>query len=267
MTWWVVGLRTLVFGLWLFITVVPYALFLMLASIFLKGTPLYRLAVGWNRLTVWGAKVICGVNYRVQGWEHVDQAHAQGLRLIVCPKHQSAWETFFLSTAMPRTLSYVFKSELLRVPFFGWALGRLDMVHIDRSRRTEATRRVSRQGRQLLDQGNWIIMFPEGTRGPEGGQLPYNPGAARLAVDTQAPILPIAVTSARCWPRVGWLIRPGLIEVSVGAPIAVLGRKPKEVMAEVQGWIETEMRRLDPQAYVNEPPALVLAEQPGGEGA
>jgi hypothetical protein len=47
MTWWVVGLRTLVFGLWLLITVVPYALFLMLASIFLKGTALYRLALGW----------------------------------------------------------------------------------------------------------------------------------------------------------------------------------------------------------------------------
>jgi 1-acyl-sn-glycerol-3-phosphate acyltransferase len=79
--------------------------------------------------------------------------------------------------------------------------------------------------------------------------LPYKLGAARLAVDTDAPILPIAVTSGRCWGKSGWLLHPGVIDVSVGPLVPVLGRDPKAVMADVEAWIEADMRRLDPTAY------------------
>jgi len=95
----------------------------------------------------------------VQGMENLPQGQA-----VLCPKHQSAWETLGLPMLMPRPLSFVFKRELLYVPFFGWALGRLDMVHIDRSKRSEAWGRVAEQGRRFMEQGNWVIMFPEGTR-------------------------------------------------------------------------------------------------------
>jgi 1-acyl-sn-glycerol-3-phosphate acyltransferase len=249
MRWLITALRSAAYWLWLAVTIVPVGTGLVLASIFLRGARLYWLAVGWNRLAIWGARHICGVTHRVQGWEHVEQAHAQGQRIVVCPKHQSAWETFFLSTVIPRPMAYVFKRELLYIPFFGWALGRLDMVHINRSRRSEAARLVAAQGRRLMDAGNWVILFPEGTRGPRGSQLPYKLGAARLAVDTEAPILPIAVTSGRCWGKSGWLLHPGVIDVSVGPLVPVLGRDPKAVMADVEAWIEADMRRLDPTAY------------------
>lgn len=249
MSVWVLALRSLAMGLWMTATVVPVALALVLLSLFIRGAQLYQVGRLWNRLTVWGARVFCGVHYRVQGWHHVEQAHRAGQRIIICPKHQSAWETFFLSAAMPRPLSYIFKRELLAIPFFGWALARLDMVHIDRSRRAQAARLVAEQGRRLMDSGNWIILFPEGTRGPRGGQLPYKLGAARLAVDTETPVLPVAVTSARCWPKSGWLIRPGVIDVSVGPLVSAARRSPQDVMADVEHWIETEMRRLDPEAY------------------
>ena len=58
--------------------------------------------------------------------------------VILVPKHQSAWETFALPTLMSHPLAYVFKRELLAIPFFGWAIGRLDMIHIDRSQRAQA---------------------------------------------------------------------------------------------------------------------------------
>jgi 1-acyl-sn-glycerol-3-phosphate acyltransferase len=150
---------------------------------------------------------------------------------------------------MPHPLCYVFKRELLWIPFFGWAMGRLDMIHIDRSKRAEAWAKVAEQGRQYMAQGSWVIMFPEGTRTPRGSQGTYKSGAARLAIATGTPIVPIAVTSARCWPRKSFVLRPGVIEVSIGQPIAVQGREPDELMREVQAWIETEMRRLDPEAY------------------
>ena len=127
------------------------------------------------------------------------------------------------------------------------------MIHIDRSRRTEAWAKVLAQGKRLMSQGNWVIMFPEGTRIPRGQAGDYKSGAARLAITTGTPIVPIAVTSARCWPRKSWLLRPGLIEVSIGRPIPVEGRRPDELTQEVQAWIEAEMRRLDPEAYADAP--------------
>jgi 1-acyl-sn-glycerol-3-phosphate acyltransferase len=123
------------------------------------------------------------------------------------------------------------------------------MIHIDRSKRNEAWNKVAAQGTALMAKGNWVIMFPEGTRSERGQQGQYKSGAARLAIVTGTPIVPIAVASARCWPRKSFLLRPGVIDISIGQPIAVQGRAPDELMLELQTWIEAEMRRIDPQAY------------------
>ena len=73
--------------------------------------------------------------------------------------------------------------------------------------------------------------------------------------------MPIAVSSAKCWPRKSFLLRPGTIDVSIGRPIDVQGRQPDELMSEVEQWIEAEMRRLDPEAYAG------AAAGPAGPGA
>jgi 1-acyl-sn-glycerol-3-phosphate acyltransferase len=171
--------------------------------------------------------------------------------IIICSKHQSTWETFALPTLMTHPLAYVFKKELLMIPFFGWAMGRLDMVHIDRSKRAEAWNKVAELGGELMGKGVWIIMFPEGTRTERGSQGIYKTGATRLAVATGASIIPIAVTSARCWPRKSFRMTPGIIDVSIGEPISSEDREPDELMKEVEGWIESEMRRLDADAYTS----------------
>lgn len=237
-------LRSIAYLAWQIVTVVPIALAVLVASIFVRGDPLYRMCVFWLRLVIAGARVICGIRTRVQGYEHVPEGP-----VILCPKHQSAWETLAFPTLMPHPLCYVFKRELLWVPFFGWAISRLDMIHIDRSKRNMAWAKVAEQGRKFMSQGHWIIMFPEGTRIPRGEQGVYKTGASRLAVATGTPILPIAVASARCWPKNSFVKYPGVIDVSIGPPIAAAGRAADEVMQDVERWIETEMRRIDPQAY------------------
>ncbi|HUG24743.1 lysophospholipid acyltransferase family protein [Piscinibacter sp.] len=242
------SIRSLLFVLWLSATVVPWAVLSLVASVFIRGTPLYWLTTYWLRFAIWGARVICGVRWRLIGLDNLAVADRAG-PMIVLPKHQSTWETFAFPQLMPHPLCYVFKRELLMIPFFGWAMSRLDMVHIDRSRRAEAWNRVAEQGRRFMAQGNWVIMFPEGTRAPRGGQGVYKAGGSRLAVDTGATVLPIAVTSARCWPRKSFVLRPGVIDVSIGKPIPSTGREPDELMREVESWIEGEMRRLDPEAY------------------
>jgi 1-acyl-sn-glycerol-3-phosphate acyltransferase len=243
------ALRSLLFIALMAVTVVPWAVAMLLLSIFWRGQKLYWPTIGWLRVAMWGARVICGVRPKVTGLEHLPTSAQARSAVLLAPKHQSTWETFFFPTLMPHPLAYVFKRELLRIPFFGWAMGRLDMVHIDRSRRTEAWARVAEQGRRLFAEGVWVIMFPEGTRTPRGSQGTYKNGAARLAIAAGVPIVPIAVASARCWPRKSFLLRPGVVQVSIGRPIDSTGREADDLMREVEAWIEAEMRRIDPEAY------------------
>ncbi|WP_313819332.1 lysophospholipid acyltransferase family protein, partial [Cupriavidus sp.] len=151
---------------------------------------------------------------------------------------------------MPKPLCFVFKRELLFVPFFGWALGMLKMVHINRKEGTRAFASAARQGRERLSEGAWIIMFPEGTRTRAGQENPrYKSGGARLAVETGAWVIPMAVNSGRVWPRNSFLKYPGLITISIGMPIPSANKTADVLNQEVEAWIEAEMRRIDPESY------------------
>jgi 1-acyl-sn-glycerol-3-phosphate acyltransferase len=244
-------LRSIVHAVWMLLTVVPYALAIVALAPFTQPIVLYRLAKGWLRQVMVGLWRICGVHWRVHGMDNLPQGQTSPAILLV--KHQSTLETFLMPVLMPHPLAYVFKRELLYIPFFGWAIGRLDMVHIDRSQRAQAFAKVVEQGKRLLAQGVWVIMFPEGTRIPRGRAGTYKSGGARLAVATGAPVIPIAVSSGRCWPRKAFIKRPGVVDVSIGKPIPSQGREADELMREVETWIEAEMRRLDPEAYVQAP--------------
>jgi 1-acyl-sn-glycerol-3-phosphate acyltransferase len=239
--------RSLLHVVFMAVTVVPWALVVLICAPFMNSTRIYWLCAGWLRLAVRSGELMLGIRNHVIGYENLPVGSLEPAVLLV--KHQSTWETFCMPTLMPHPLAYVFKKELLYVPFFGWAMSRMDMIHIDRSKRTEAFNKVVAQGQRLLDQGTWVIMFPEGTRIERGQQGQYKTGGTRLAIATGAPVIPVAVTSAKCWPRKALIKRPGTVEFSIGKPISSQDRQPEELMREVEAWIEAEMRRLDPTAY------------------
>lgn len=241
-------LRSLFYMLVLVITVIPYTLAVLLTRLFGGGPQgSYVPARAWLALAADVARPLLGIRRRVTGLEHLPTDPAQGVVLLV--KHQSAYETFMMPAILPRRVAYVFKKELLYIPFFGWSMACMDMIHIDRGHPTRAFVRVIKQGKRLLGQGVWVVMFPEGTRTPRGHVGKYMVSGARLAIEAGVPVVPVAVTSGRVWPKSGFVKRPGLVEVSIGVPIASTGRKADELMHEVQTWIEAEMRRLDPEAY------------------
>lgn len=240
-------LRSLVHLLFMVVTVVPWALSVLIAAPFMNSTQIYWLCVGWLKLAVRSGHWMLGIRNEVIGWENLPLGQTDAAILLV--KHQSTWETFSMPALMPHPLAYVFKKELLYVPFFGWAMAKMDMIHIDRSQRAQAFNKVVTQGQRLLDQGTWVIMFPEGTRVDRGEQGVYKTGGTRLAIATGAPVIPVAVNSATCWPRKALIKRPGVVTFSIGPAIPSQGRQPEEMMREVETWIETEMRRLDPTAY------------------
>ena len=240
-------IRSVLHLLWMSITVIPWTLAVVLVSLVASPSTAWWVAVNWFRVVMWGTRVILGVRMEVQGYENLPLGKASAAVLL--SKHQSTLETLWLPTIMPHPLAFVFKRELLKIPFFGWSMARLDMIYINRESRTAAMKHVIEDGCRLLKQGTWVLMFPEGTRIPRGQVGTYQTGGTRLAVESGAPVVPIAVATARCWPKQGFVKHAGVVRVSIGPLMDSTGRDPKALMREAQSWIEAEMRRIDPEAY------------------
>jgi 1-acyl-sn-glycerol-3-phosphate acyltransferase len=237
------ALRSGLYLVTLVVTVAPYSILTLLWA-WLPSVPRYWMCTGWTRLAIFAGRAICGIRHEVIGWENLPDGPA-----VILPKHQSAWETLWLTTAMPRRLTFVYKRELHLLPFFGWGIATLGMINIDRRKGSNAFEQVVEQGTRRLAEGWWIIIFPEGTRTAPGAQPRYKSGGARLAVRTGAKVVPMAINSGELWPRKAFLKRPGTITVSIGPAIESAGRSPEDVSRDVQDWIETEMRRLAPHRY------------------
>lgn len=202
----------------------------------------------WNVFVIWAARVVCGIRYQIKGWENLPDAP-----VILLSKHQSAWETIFYLEAMPRPLVFVYKKALNYIPFFGWGIALLRMIPIDRSKGRDAFGQILEQGRKRLADGQWIIMFPEGTRIAVGKRGKYKTGGTRLAVETGTLVVPIAVNSGECWPKNSFVKKPGVITVSIGKPLSPQGLNPTELMQQVENWIESEMRVISPAVYARRP--------------
>jgi 1-acyl-sn-glycerol-3-phosphate acyltransferase len=198
----------------------------------------YHVITLWSRLVIWLAKVICGIDYRVRGLEHLPRRPS-----IVLAKHQSAWETIAFEVFLPPQV-WVLRRSLLRVPFFGWGLAMMSPIAIDRGAARRALKQTLEQGRDRLAQGFWIVIFPEGTRIAPGERGRYQVGGAWLAVRTGAPVVPIAHNAGQLWRKNAVLKFPGTITVSIGRPIDPTGLTPEELNRRVEDWIENETLRL-----------------------
>ncbi|WEF31171.1 lysophospholipid acyltransferase family protein [Pseudoduganella chitinolytica] len=236
-------LRSLLFTVVMALATIVWSFVCMLAAP-LPYNKRYWVTSRWNVFMIWCAKVICGIRYEFKGFENFPDSPA-----IILSKHQSAWETIFLLANLPRPLVFVFKKEILYIPFFGWGIALLRMIPIDRKQGKNAFRMVVAHGKRRLKDGQWIIMFPEGTRIPVGQAGKYKSGGTRLAIETNAPVVPIAVNSGECWPKNSFIKYPGKITVSVGKPISPEGHTPDSMMEQVEQWIESEMRVISPHAY------------------
>ena len=203
----------------------------------------YRFITTWSRMVIWLARALCGIRYEVRGLENLPAQPG-----IILAKHQSAWETLAFQVFLPPQV-WVIKRELLNVPFFGWGLAMMSPIAIDRGAGMKALRQTLEQGRERLAGGFWIVIFPEGHRFPPGQKGPYQVGGAWLAVQTGAPVVPVAHNAGYLWPRHSVLKYPGKITVSIGPPIDPTGMKADEMNKTVEDWIETEVTRLGNGRY------------------
>ncbi len=167
----------------------------------------------WSRLLLAAA----GVKVVVHGGEH-----RHGSRHIFVGNHVS-WFDVFAMAAHLRWFKFVAKAELFRIPIFGRAMRSAGMIPIERANQSRARASIHQAG-AAIESGASVILFPEGTRGTSYALRPFKKGAFVLALETQAPIVPVAIHGTIEIQRKGSaLIRPGRVHLHFLPPIETAG--------------------------------------------
>lgn len=232
-------IRSLIFSIFMAVFTFFYSFFCIVARI-LPLQYRYAIIMFWTSTIVRVLKTVCHVDYQIEGLENIPKDRNG----IILSKHQSSWETFLIPTLFHQA-AIILKQELLWVPFFGWGLAIIDPIAINRRDSASAMDQVIKKGKQCLDEGRWVLVFPEGTRIPPGQTGKYRLGGARLATTTGYPVIPIAHNAGRYWPKRGFIKKPGTIRLVIGSLIETQNRAPEEVMNQVKTWIEETMLRID----------------------
>src|SRR5690606_27862204 len=197
-------LRSTLYMLLLAIITPPYAVF-TLACFPLSPHNRYRITSTWTHIILFLLEHICGLCYRILGAENIPDTPS-----IVLSKHQSAWETLAFQKIFPPQV-WVLKKELLRIPFFGWGLAMTSPIAIDRSAGRSALDQVVEQGRDRLEQGFWVVNFPESAHNLTGHKGKCRIGGAWLGTHTFVPVVPVAYNADEFWARNAFIKIPGTI--------------------------------------------------------
>lgn len=193
----------------------------------------------WCRGLVWGARLICGIRWRVEGLENLPKGP-----VILISKHQSAWETLFLPMLVPKPV-FILKKELLSIPFVGWYMAKTGMIAVDRKAGASAMKTMLRGADGAMEEGRQIIIFPEGTRVAVGSNHDYQPGVAALYArfGGRIPMIPVALNTGLVWGRNSFIKRPGMVVVRIMPPLEP-GLDKKAFTAHLKTLIDGESDRL-----------------------
>jgi 1-acyl-sn-glycerol-3-phosphate acyltransferase len=216
-----------------------YSIGFVVMCLFVPFAHRFALARFYARIMLAVLKWSCGLDYRIEGEPLPPGCH------VAFWKHSSSWETIAMMVVFPRQV-WVLKRELLWIPVVGLGLRQLHSIAIDRKAGHSAVAQVVEQGKVRLAEEDWVIIYPEGTRMPAGETRRYGVSGTLLASETGKLIVPVAHNAGFYWPRRGVLKKPGTVRVVIGRPVAVAGREVRLVNEEVQQWIETTVRSLEP---------------------
>ncbi|MBS0395585.1 MAG: 1-acyl-sn-glycerol-3-phosphate acyltransferase [Proteobacteria bacterium] len=231
-------LLSLILTAFMFASTAAYAVVVLAVAWFLPYSTCYEVVRVWARMQLGAARLLCGLDYVVEGAEHIPPgAH------ISMWRHSSAWETVAQMLIFPPQ-AWVLKREILWIPVIGWATRLMRPIAIDRSAHRAAVSQVIEQGQRRLAEGIWVLLYPEGTRVPVGERRRYGISGAALGVAAGCQIVPVAHNAGRYWARRGLLKRRGTIRVVIGPPVDCAGRDAREVIEEVRAWIDGKTAEL-----------------------
>jgi len=233
-------IRSALFSLGFSVTLILITPVVLFLSAINKPYLAYWKMIAWAKFCIWWLRITCNIKYEIHGKENLPDEP-----VIVFSKHQSTWETLFLNILTKRHESWVLKSELMKVPFFGWCMGAIKPIPIIRGSGRNALKKIVEMGKKHLDEGSWVMIFPEGTRTAPGEKKPFAIGGAMLAAASKYPVLPVAHNAGSCWPRRGFLKRSGTIQVIIGKPIDTNGMTAKEINRVTEEWMNITMQTIE----------------------
>ena len=230
---------SLFFTGFLFVWTFLYAIPFVIICLFLPFPRRFGLARGYAASVLWVLKWSCGLDYRIEGAPLPAGCH------VAFWKHSSSWETMAMMVVFPRQV-WVLKRELLWIPVVGLAARQMHAIAIDRRAGSSAVTQVVEQGKERLAEGDWVVIFPEGTRMAAGETRRYGLSGTLLASEAGRLIVPVAHNAGFYWPRRGLMKKPGTVRVVIGAPVSARGRDVRAVNEELQSWVEATVRALEP---------------------
>jgi 1-acyl-sn-glycerol-3-phosphate acyltransferase len=232
---------SLIFTGFLFAWTFLYAIPFVIVCLFVPFPRRFALVRVYAAAVLFVLRLCCGLTYRIEGEPLPAGCH------VALWKHSSSWETMAMMVTFPRQV-WVLKRELEWIPVVGWGVMLLHAIAIDRKAGHGAVAQVLEQGKARLAEGDWVIIFPEGTRMRSGETRRYGVSGTLLAQENGKLIVPVAHNAGFYWPRRGLMKKPGTIRVVIGKPVSPAGRDVRQVNEEIQGWIEATVRSLDPDA-------------------
>ena len=229
--------RSLLFNTYMILSACLFGAFMSLCFWSPHGFQ-FAIARCWARCLLWVLARLCGLKFTVEGRERIPEgAH------IVMSNHTSAWETIAQFVIFPPHV-WVLKRELLWIPFVGWGLKLLRPIAINRGEGHRAVNQVVEQGKARLEEGLWVIVFPEGTRVVAGETKKFGFSGALLATATGKLLVPLSHNAGRFWPRRGIVKKPGTVQVVIGEPIAADGKNPRQLTDEVRRAVDAGLAKI-----------------------
>ncbi|MEN5147079.1 lysophospholipid acyltransferase family protein [Brevundimonas diminuta] len=222
--------RSLIFTLWLYLSMPLFAVVLSPALLMPHGAAMGVIKL-WSRFVLFGLRWIAGVKVEVRGLEHRPTGPA-----LIAAKHQGMLDVV-APFAFLDDPCFVLKKELMPLPFFGWFAWKTKMIAVDRAAHAKALKDMVRQTRARLADDRQILIFPEGTRTAPGEPADYKPGVAAIYRDVDAPCWPVATNSGVHWPAHGFKRYPGTVVFEFLPPIPA-GLKRAEFMKQLESRIE-----------------------------
>lgn len=204
--------RVRVLSFYMIISIFSIAFFIIcclpLTLVNVKYHTKYSLAKFYSHIFVWAIKFTCKLDYKIDGLELLPNQPS-----IVLANHQSFWDNFIMQIIIPEH-SWIVKRQLFNIPFFGWALKMAETIAVDRND-SLSVKQILQEGQKKIQDGLWLIIFPESTRVKPDQNAKFKPSAVKLATMTEVPIVLMVHNAGIYWPKGFWIKKSGTIKINI----------------------------------------------------
>lgn len=201
-----------------------------------SGKGYHRVLRRWSKNLLW----LFGIKTSLRGAENLDPS----THYVFLANHSSYLDIIALGATIPDDIRFIFKKELAKIPIFGWGLAMGPYILIDRTDARNAMASIEHAAEQIRE-GASVVIFPEGTRTPDGRLGPFKRGGLMLATKSGVPMVPVAIIGTyRLLSRHDSRVRPGNVEIIIGTPIAGKRDMNRAEETALQNEIHAQLERL-----------------------